>query len=69
MNNKCRFCGGPLVIEYVGSYGTVYLLKKDGTPRKKKMKTFMYEQNSGDEAMVYCWDCRRMATDNADTDD
>lgn len=29
-NNKCPICGGRLVAEFIGSYGDVYLLNKQG---------------------------------------
>ena len=54
--NKCPKCGGRLVAEYIGSYGDVYVLKKNGKPYKRKMKRFIYE-NDGQEPMVYCLDC------------
>lgn len=50
----CKKCGNSLVIEYDGSYGTIYHLKKDGTTGRK-LKTIKYE-HSGDY-MVYCPNC------------
>ena len=48
-----------MVIEYLGSYGNVYPLKKDGEPGKKRIR---YEE-SGDYPLIYCLDCRRPKED------
>ena len=56
---KCPYCGGRVVIEYLGSYGNVYPLKKNGEPGKKRIRRFLYEE-SGDVPLIYCWDCRKM---------
>ena len=59
---KCLYCGGRMVIEYFGSYGNVYPLKKDGEPGKKRIRRFLYEE-SGDYPLIYCLDCRRPKED------
>ena len=58
--NKCPYCGGKLVIECVGCYGDVFMLKKNGEPSKKRIKRFIYEHYGMDNAMIYCWNCRKM---------
>ncbi len=50
----CLDCGASLVVEYIGSYGTVYRLRRDGTVGAR-MKSIKYE-HSGDY-MVYCPKC------------
>ena len=57
--NKCPYCGGQMVIEYIGSYGSVYPMKRDGNPQKKRIRRILYEENN-EGCMVYCWDCRKM---------
>ena len=56
--NICKKCGGKLVIEFIGTYGTVYPLKKDGEPGKNKIKRVLYEESSGDY-IIYCSNCGR----------
>lgn len=52
--NICPKCGGKIVAEAIGNYGTVYYLRKDGTIGRKLRKV-MYE-HSGDW-MYYCTGC------------
>lgn len=54
--NRCPFCGGRLVIEFFGSYGAIYPLKKDGTQCKNRIRRVIYEED-GDSPLVYCIDC------------
>lgn len=56
MNSKCICpkCGGSLVIEYVGTYGTIYHIRQDGTIGRR-LRSAKYE-HSGDY-MVYCQNC------------
>jgi len=54
--SKCPVCGGRVVAEYIGSYGDVYLIGKNGQPRKRRMKRYVYETD-GNEPMIYCKDC------------
>lgn len=56
---RCPYCGGRVVIEYLGSYGNVYPLKKNGEPGTKRIRRFLYEE-SRDAPLIYCWDCRKM---------
>ena len=56
--NKCPYCGGPMVIEYFGQYGSVYKLKKDGEPSKRRLHLFIYEETA-DAPLIYWWDCRK----------
>lgn len=60
MNNKykniCRYCGGKLVIEYFGSYGTIYPLKRNGREGKRRIKRILYEESDGDY-MIFCQSC------------
>lgn len=50
----CPKCGGDLVIEYIGNYGTIYRINKNGTIGRRE-KRIMYE--SGGDYMVYCKMC------------
>ena len=50
----CPECGGNLIYEAIGSYGTIYYVCKDGRIGRK-LKSIQYE-HSGD-AMVYCAEC------------
>lgn len=52
--NTCRKCGGKIVAEAIGNYGTIYYLRKDGTIGRK-LRRVMYE-HSGDW-MFYCTGC------------
>ena len=54
--NICKYCGGKLVIEFIGSYGSVYPLKKNGQAGHRRIKRILYEE-SNDTPMIYCWDC------------
>ena len=54
--NKCPDCGGQIVAEYIGSYGDVYIIGKNGVPHKRRLKRFIYESN-GDKPMIYCFNC------------
>lgn len=56
--NRCKYCGGKLVIEFIGNYGSVYELKKDGEPSKRRKRRILYDESNGDY-MIYCWDCGR----------
>lgn len=58
--NVCQHCGGLLVIEYISSYGSVYALKRNGEPSRRRLKKTMYEENGGDY-MIYCKECGREA--------
>ena len=53
-NCICPKCGGNLVIEYIGNYGIIYNINKNGSIGRRK-KRIMYE-SSGDY-MVYCESC------------
>jgi len=57
--NICPYCGGQLVMEFIGSYGSVYNLKKDGEPSKKRRKRILYDESNGD-FLIYCWNCKKM---------
>lgn len=52
--NICPKCGGKIVAEAIGNYGTIFYLKSDGTIGRK-LRTIRYE-HSGDW-MYYCADC------------
>ena len=54
--NVCKQCGGKLVIEYVGNYGSVYPLKKDGTVGKRRIRRIHYDE-SLETPIVYCSSC------------
>lgn len=65
--NICKYCGGKLVVEYIGSYGSVYALKGDGTPRKRRIRRTLYEE-SCDSPMIYCSKCGRTADHESKTE-
>lgn len=50
----CPECGGNLICEAIGNYGTLYYVRQDGRIGRR-LKSIMYEE-SGDE-MVYCSKC------------
>jgi hypothetical protein len=50
----CPECGGNLIYEAIGNYGTLYYVCKDGRIGRK-LKSIQYDY-SGD-AMVYCAEC------------
>lgn len=52
--NICIRCGGHLVAEAVGHYGTLFYIKRDGSIGHK-IKSVTYE-GTGDW-MYYCSDC------------
>ena len=54
--NKCPKCGGRLVAEFIGNYGDIFLLNKDGSGKTRRMKRMIYEHD-GDPPMIYCIDC------------
>lgn len=54
----CPECGGQLVAEFIGNYGDVYPLGKNGKPLKKRLRRHIYEHD-GEPPMVYCKDCAR----------
>lgn len=51
----CPKCGSSLVIEYIGNYGTIYAIRRDGKIGRR-MKSIKYEQST-DGYMVYCPSC------------
>lgn len=54
--NRCPECGGRLVAEATGNYGTIFEVKQDGSVGRK-LRRVIYE-HSGDW-MYYCADCGR----------
>lgn len=50
----CPECGGNLIYEAIGNYGTLYYVRQDGRVGRR-LKSIMYEY-SGD-VMVYCSKC------------
>ena len=56
--NICKYCGGPLVIEFIGSYGSVYPMRENGEPGKRRIKRILYEEDANG-CMVYCRKCGR----------
>ena len=52
--NVCPKCGGRIVAEAIGNYGTIFYLRKDGTVGRK-LREIRYE-HSGDW-MYYCTEC------------
>ena len=51
----CSKCGNNLVIEYIGNYGTIYSIRRDGTIGRR-IKSVKYGVSS-DGYMVYCPSC------------
>ena len=52
--NRCPKCGGRLVAEAVGNYGTIFEVKQDGSVGKK-LRRVIYEHSG--EWMCYCANC------------
>jgi len=52
--NICPKCGGNIVAEAFGQYGTVYYIRKDGQIGRK-LRTVKYEHN--DDWIYYCPNC------------
>lgn len=52
--NRCQKCGGRLVAEAIGTYGTVLDVKQDGSVGRK-LRRMIYEHSG--EWMCYCTDC------------
>ena len=50
----CKKCRHSLVVEYIGNYGSIYHVRKDGRIGRK-LRSVKYEE-SGD-MMVYCPEC------------
>ena len=50
----CSKCNHNLVVEYVGNYGTIYYLRKDGS-EGHKIKSIKYEFSGN--YFVYCPNC------------
>jgi hypothetical protein len=60
----CPHCGGRLVAEVYGTYGDVFLLNKNGSVSKRRLKRFIYDKDwSKDAIAIYCFDCRRSPDD------
>lgn len=59
MNNKCEYCGGPLVVEFAGEYGEVYKIKKSGLVSSRRIRKIEYETDP-DNYMIYCYRCREV---------
>lgn len=53
-SNICPKCGGKIIVELFGTYGTIHYLRKDGTIGHKIRET-KYEY-TGDE-LYYCSQC------------
>jgi len=50
----CEECGGRIVAEAVGQYGTIYYLRKDGTIGRM-LRRVKYEHTG--QWLYYCPDC------------
>lgn len=56
--NICKYCGGKLVVEYIGTYGVVYELTRTGKLYKDRDRKIMYPMTKT-EFMIYCQDCKK----------
>ena len=61
--NKCKYCGGEMVVEYFGVYGEIFKMKRNGESGKTRIRKISYGGN-GEEPLVYCWNCRRTRGEN-----
>ena len=60
----CPHCGGRLVAEVYGTYGDAFLLNKDGSISKRRLKRFVYDKDWSKAAIsIYCFDCRQSPDD------
>lgn len=62
---KCKRCGGRIVIEYLGQYGDIYLMKANGEPSSTRIKRIKYGGDDYDP-LVYCIDCHFDYTERKD---
>lgn len=67
--NRCPYCGGQIVVEYIGTYGDVYVVGKNGKPRNKRIRRFIYEHYGEEDKIVYCWDCRKLLEEKSNAED
>lgn len=56
--NICKHCGGRMVVEFIGNYGSIYPMLKNGKPGRRRIRRVLYEE-SGSDMMVYCSKCGR----------
>lgn len=61
VKNKCPHCGGQLAISYQGLYSSVYKLRRDGEPYKKRHKRIIGEEADAGSSFVYCLKCGEIA--------
>lgn len=59
--NICPNCGGPLVAEALGTYGTIHQIRQDGTVGQK-LRTVKYEHTG--EWLYYCLECGKNYDEN-----
>lgn len=45
------------MIEYLGEYGDVYHVKKDGEPSKRRVKRRFYGTDESKKPFIYCENC------------
>lgn len=55
--NICPYCGGKLAISYQGLYSSIYRLRKDGTPYKRRHKRIMGTECDAGSEFIFCLDC------------
>lgn len=51
----CPLCGGALAAEFIGQYGDVYKISKDGNIGKRKMSRNIYDKKK--KPRIFCLDC------------
>ena len=56
-SNICPKCGGKIIVEQFGQYGTIYFLRKDGT-LGHKIRDIKYDH--ADDYLYYCSQCGYM---------
>lgn len=62
--NKCPYCGGQLAISYQGNYSSIYKLKKDGEPYKRRYKRIIGDENDAISEFIYCLSCLKEIKDD-----
>lgn len=58
--STCKHCGGRMAIEYFGQYGDTFMINKDGSVGKKRIRRTMYEHLGEDDSLLFCEQCGKV---------
>jgi len=56
---KCKFCGGDMVVEYLSQYGEIHKINRNGSVCKKRIQKKEYG-GVGADPLFYCLVCKRI---------